>query len=146
MKHKTLWFVIVWLAILAALFVLQAFLPEASIPLAVATDVAGAVSFAYVGIDKTRSVVAAAQSPRGEYGQPYVPPMQDKHLWIVIAWLIFCVLAFIVQALLPDESAQIPISQVVGIAGILTAAYVGLDKGTKLAAATGAAQAGETGQ
>ncbi len=138
MKHKTLWLVVFWLMLFASLLVLQAIYPSIAFPLSVVVDIAGTVSFAYVGIDKTKLVVAAAHAPQGEFGYAYIPPIQDKHLWIVIAWLFLCVLSLIIQSLLSDDSvATLPLANIMTAAGILTAAYVALDKGAKVAAITG---------
>lgn len=147
MKHKTLWLVVVWLALLVVALGLQAVLPL-GLPLAPIVNLAGVISLSYVGVDKAKNIVTAAKSPAGQFGFDYVPPMQDKHLWIVIVWLVVLAEAFVIQAIVkasfPDAGITIPVLEVVTFAGILSAAYVGLDKGTKLASVAGAAGAGGT--
>ncbi len=138
MTHKTFWLVIFWLVIFALLLIIHVIIPDADLPLQGIADITCAVSFAYVGIDKAKLVVLAAQSPRGEFGSPYVPPLQDKHLWVVIAWLGLCLLSIIIKSISPSGSpVEVPVSSVVTAAGILSTAYVALDKGAKVAAATG---------
>jgi hypothetical protein len=138
MKHKTLWLVIFWIAFLAVALVAQALIPTA-LPLAPVINLAGVVSLAYVGIDKTKNIVAAAKAPAGDYGLDYVPPMQDKHLWIVIVWLVLLILTLAIAAYLAavKRTEALPLTEAVMYAGILSAAYIGLDKGAKVAAAAG---------
>lgn len=133
MKHKTLWLVLFWL--LAALGGLAAAFAGAQLPLANLFALAGAVSLAYVGVDKTAKIVTAAKAPAGDFGSPYVSPLMDKHLWIVIIWLFLFAVALILAAFRPDASS--PVETALFYAGTLSAAYVGLDKGIKIAAAAG---------
>ncbi len=144
MKHKTLWLVVVWVALLIVALALQAILPQ-GLPLAQIVNLAGIISLSYVGIDKVKNIVVASKAPSGEYGFDYVPPMQDKHLWIVIVWLFILAETFAIQAIVkasfPEAGIPIPVSEAVTFAGILSAAYVGLDKGAKIASAAGTAAA-----
>jgi hypothetical protein len=140
MKHKTLWIVIVWLVFLIGALALQAVLPNV-LPLAEIVNLVGVISLSYVGIDKAKNIVLAAKAPAGEFGADYITPIADKNLWIVIVWLFILIETLSVQAivtwLMPDGGLTIPITDVVTYSGILSATYVGLDKGTKIAAVTG---------
>ncbi len=57
--------------------------------------------------------------------------VKHKTLWVVVFWCFMVVGSFIVQALLPE--IEIPISQVITVAGTLSTAYVATDKGIKIA-------------
>ncbi len=57
--------------------------------------------------------------------------VKHKTLWVVVFWCFMVVGAFIVQAMLPD--LEIPLSQVITVAGTLSTAYVATDKGIKIA-------------
>ena len=142
MKHKTLWIVIVWLVFLIGAIALQVVMPN-GFPLAEIVNLVGIISLSYVGIDKAKSVVMAAKAPPGEFGTDNIAPMQDKNLWIVIVWLVILIETLVVQfavtIIFPDKTVPIPITDVISFSGILSAAYVGLDKGVKVAAVTGKA-------
>jgi hypothetical protein len=135
MKHKTLWLVLVW--IIAAAVALGAAFAGAALPLTEIVTLAGVTSLAYVGVSKTINIVTAAKSPSGEFGYEYVEPLQDKHLWVVIIWLVIFGATIALATLRPDSGA--PVEAALAVAGTLSAAYVGLDKGAKVAAATGTA-------
>jgi hypothetical protein len=136
MKHKTLWLVLFWLV--AVLGGLAATLVGAQLPLSNLVNLAGAVSLAYVGVDKAAKIVTAAKAPAGDFGADYVPPALDKHLWVVILWLLVFGLTLVCAAFKPDVSSW-PVEAALFYAGTLSAAYVGLDKGVKIAAASGVA-------
>lgn len=135
MKHKTLWILIAWLAFLAGSIALQA-VTGPQLPTTVIVNLAGYITLAYVGISKAANIVKALKAPAGEFGFEYVAPIKDRLLWITIVWLLFIVEVLIVRALVPDGTA-LPVEEVIGFAGTLSAVYVGMNKGEQVAAASG---------
>jgi len=59
--------------------------------------------------------------------------VKHKTLWIVIFWCTTVTVALIIQVLAP--TVNIPITQIVTVAGTLSTAYVATDKGIKIAKA-----------
>ncbi len=57
--------------------------------------------------------------------------VKHKTLWIVCFWCLMVVIALVLQATVPH--IQIPITQIVTVAGTLSTAYVATDKGIKIA-------------
>lgn len=57
--------------------------------------------------------------------------VKHKTLWVVVFWCAMVVGSFIVQAMVPE--VEIPLSQVITVAGTLSTAYVATDKGIKIA-------------
>ena len=57
--------------------------------------------------------------------------VKHKTLWIVVFWCFMVVGSFVVQAMIPE--LDIPLSQVITVAGTLSTAYVATDKGIKIA-------------
>ena len=57
--------------------------------------------------------------------------VKHKTLWIVVFWCFMVVGSFIIQAMIPE--LEIPLSQVITVAGTLSTAYVATDKGIKIA-------------
>lgn len=59
--------------------------------------------------------------------------VKHKTLWIVIFWCVMVTVALILQVIAP--TVNIPITQIVTVAGTLSTAYVATDKGVKIATA-----------
>ncbi len=57
--------------------------------------------------------------------------VKHKTLWVVVFWCAMVVGSFVVQAMIPE--LDIPLSQVITVAGTLSTAYVATDKGIKIA-------------
>ncbi len=57
--------------------------------------------------------------------------VKHKTLWVVVFWCFMVVSSFVLQAMLPN--LDIPLSQVITVAGTLSTAYVATDKGIKIA-------------
>ena len=57
--------------------------------------------------------------------------VKHKTLWLVIFWCTMVVVALVIQALVP--TTNIPITQIVTVAGSISTAYVATDKGLKIA-------------
>lgn len=55
---------------------------------------------------------------------------KHKTLWIVIFWCVMVVVALVLQAF--NTEVQIPITQIVTVAGTLSTAYIATDKGIKI--------------
>ncbi len=56
--------------------------------------------------------------------------VKHKTLWIVIFWCSMVVISLVLQTTVPQ--IQIPITQIVTVAGTLSTAYVATDKGIKI--------------
>lgn len=143
MPHKTLWILLVWLVFLAAAVALQAVISP-QLPLADIVNLTGYISLAYVGISKSSNIIKAIKAPAGDFGFPYEPAIRDRMLWITIVWLFFIAEVLIVRAIAP-EAAALPVEEVITFSGALSAVYVGMHKGEKVAAASGKDKAPEAG-
>lgn len=56
---------------------------------------------------------------------------KHKTLWVVIFWCVMVVVSLILQAAV--STVEIPLTQIVTVAGTLSTAYVAADKGIKIA-------------
>ena len=56
---------------------------------------------------------------------------KHKTLWIVVFWCVMVVVGLILQAF--NTEVEMPITQIVTVAGTLSTAYVATDKGVKIA-------------
>ena len=134
-RHRTLPILILWILFLAAALVLQAFI-TISLPLKLIAQLAGAISLSYVGVSKGANIVKAMKAPAGDFGFDYIEPKRDRLLWITWVWIAILAEALIVRAALP-ETVDVPVETVVAFSGLLSASFVGLGKGEKMAAAGG---------
>ena len=57
--------------------------------------------------------------------------VKHKTLWVVIFWCGVVVISLMLQAMVP--TVEVPITEVVTVAGTLSTAYVATDKGIKIA-------------
>lgn len=57
--------------------------------------------------------------------------VKHKTLWVVVFWCLMVVVSLLLQAVVPQ--IEIPITQIVTVAGTLSTAYVATDKGIKIA-------------
>ncbi len=65
------------------------------------------------------------------YKDPETGRTKHKTLWVVVFWCIMVAGSTVVQAVAPE--VQLPLAQIVTVAGTLSTAYVAMDKGTKIA-------------
>lgn len=66
------------------------------------------------------------------YRDPETGRTKHKTLWVVVFWCVMVAGSMIMQAVAPE--VQLPLAQIVTVAGALSTAYVAMDKGTKIAA------------
>ena len=55
--------------------------------------------------------------------------MKHKSLWLLLFWLLFLAVAVLLQLILPVE---LPLAEMVNIAGYISLAYVGISKGANI--------------
>lgn len=65
------------------------------------------------------------------YTDPETGKTKHKTLWVVVFWCAMVVAAMVLQAAVP--TLDVPITQIVTVAGTLSTAYVTTDKGIKIA-------------
>lgn len=65
------------------------------------------------------------------YTNPETGRTKHKTLWVVVFWCVMVVAAMVLQAAIP--TLDVPITQIVTVAGTLSTAYVATDKGVKIA-------------
>jgi hypothetical protein len=65
------------------------------------------------------------------YTDPETGRTKHKTLWVVVFWCVMVVAAMVLQAAIP--TLDVPITQIVTVAGTLSTAYVATDKGVKIA-------------
>lgn len=65
------------------------------------------------------------------YTDPETGRTKHKTLWVVVFWCAMVVAAMVLQAAVP--TLEVPITQIVTVAGTLSTAYVAADKGVKIA-------------
>jgi hypothetical protein len=65
------------------------------------------------------------------YTNPETGRTKHKTLWVVVFWCGMVVAAMVLQAAIP--TLDVPITQIVTVAGTLSTAYVATDKGVKIA-------------
>lgn len=65
------------------------------------------------------------------YTDPETGKTKHKTLWVVVFWCLMVVAAMVLQAAIP--TLDVPITQIVTVAGTLSTAYVATDKGVKIA-------------
>ena len=65
------------------------------------------------------------------YTDPETGKTKHKTLWVVVFWCSMVVASMVLQAAVP--TLEVPITQIVTVAGTLSTAYVATDKGIKIA-------------
>ena len=65
------------------------------------------------------------------YTDPETGKTKHKTLWVVVFWCAMVVASMVLQAAVP--TLEVPITQIVTVAGTLSTAYVATDKGIKIA-------------
>lgn len=65
------------------------------------------------------------------YTDPETGKTKHKTLWVVVFWCVMVVASMVLQAAVP--TLEVPITQIVTVAGTLSTAYVATDKGIKIA-------------
>lgn len=129
--HWTIWIVVFWLAAVALGLVAQA-ASLVALPLANLVLYAGLVTTSYLGLEQAGNAISSWKLTAGAG----VLPPTGKYLALTLAWLAL-LLAGLVAQFLVAPGLTMPIGELVGCSGLVSAAYVAGNKANRLATRAG---------